>query len=750
MESLEEARRELALGRHWHAAVLLRALEAEQPLEPEGLYLLAEALAGYRNWSGVLELLDGASWIPEVAPVRGPYLMGRAYEALGDDILAAGAYGRAYNAEAAADFQTAARLARALYRSSGLDAALPVLQTLSNRESESGGLLSGLAWEMAGEAAEAGDSAAVTTLMDRVGVPALGQRSRSYPARAVLEAGDSARAEALYRELLAEAGSAEGRAGYGERVGRLVLARGDTAAAVDLFFEAFKQAPRSDAGMRAARWVVDYVELTPELALDAARSLDRAGDGRRALIAYDAYVELVGELGVQPDAGARVERARLAATVPERVDEAVAEFRALDEHPDPAVGVRTLQVWRDLRRRQGEAARAQVLREWLVERYPDTNAAAQVVFLRGDAAQDRGDTRAAIRLYNQVAEMAPTRTLAGLGRMRIGQIRLAEGDMEAAAVTFEAYLSRFPTGRRWAEASFWAGHARQALGEEVAALAHFQRVLDGDPFSYYGAQSAQAVGRRYPPVLAPESATQDPAWVQDAMIRLDLLEEAGLAASAAFHVERITERAASEGGSARYALAEGLIDRGRTIEGINQGWALIREGEGWNERLLRIVYPFPNREMVEREAEEWGVDPFLIAGLIRQESAWDRDIVSAAGAVGLMQVMPSTGRQLARASGLDGFSTESLESAEVNLHLGARFLADMLERFGPELPLVLSAYNAGPTRANRWKNFPEHADPLRFTERIPFTETRGYVKNVTRNRDLYRALYAEAEVVEQP
>jgi len=98
----------------------------------------------------------------------------------------------------------------------------------------------------------------------------------------------------------------------------------------------------------------------------------------------------------------------------------------------------------------------------------------------------------------------------------------------------------------------------------------------------------------------------------------------------------------------------------------------------------------------------------------------------------------------ARAVGPAGFTRESLESAEVNLHLGARFLRDMLGRFGPELPLVLSAYNAGPTRANRWKNFAQADDPIRFTERIPFNETRGYVKNVTRNVALYRALYGDA------
>jgi soluble lytic murein transglycosylase len=106
-----------------------------------------------------------------------------------------------------------------------------------------------------------------------------------------------------------------------------------------------------------------------------------------------------------------------------------------------------------------------------------------------------------------------------------------------------------------------------------------------------------------------------------------------------------------------------------------------------------------------------------------------------------MQVMPSTGREVAAAIGPQGFTTESLESAEVNLHLGGRFLRDMLDRFGPDLPLVLSAYNAGPSRAARWQSLPEATDRHRFTERIPFDETRGYVKYVTRNLALYRALY---------
>jgi len=157
--------------------------------------------------------------------------------------------------------------------------------------------------------------------------------------------------------------------------------------------------------------------------------------------------------------------------------------------------------------------------------------------------------------------------------------------------------------------------------------------------------------------------------------------------------------------------------------------------------MVRVVYPFPYRDLVVREAEEWGVDPIMLAAIIRQESAFKADIVSRAGAVGLMQVMPPTGKALARAHGPTGFHETSLTTPEVNLHLGAAFFVEMSGRYDNDLPLVLSAYNAGPTRATRWRRYPEASEPLRFTERIPFDETRGYVKNVRRNVGLYQALY---------
>ncbi len=223
-----------------------------------------------------------------------------------------------------------------------------------------------------------------------------------------------------------------------------------------------------------------------------------------------------------------------------------------------------------------------------------------------------------------------------------------------------------------------------------------------------------------------------------------MLEGARLAEGADAHVEAL-KAVAWESPDVLLKLALELNDRGRTMDGINLGWELRRRGQEWDLRLLRAVYPFPFRELVTSFAEERQLDPYLLAGIIRQESAFVPEIVSHAGAIGLMQVIPATGRQLARAIGPRSFDAEALKTPEVNVHLGTRFLSDLLRRYDHDLPLVLSAYNAGPGRADRWKGFPEVRDPQRFTERIPFAETRGYVKNVTRNRAVYGWLYGPSD-----
>ena len=181
------------------------------------------------------------------------------------------------------------------------------------------------------------------------------------------------------------------------------------------------------------------------------------------------------------------------------------------------------------------------------------------------------------------------------------------------------------------------------------------------------------------------------------------------------------------------------------MRGIRLGLKIQRREDRPNPRLLRILYPFPYRAMIQAEAEEKGLDPFLTAALIRQESMFKARIASPAGARGLMQIMPETGKVVAGAIGIAPWDPEILYQPEINAHLGTRYLADQMQTYDGFLPYVFSAYNAGPHRVDRWQRiFPEAGDEQLFTERIPYAETRGYVKILTRNRAIYQGLYGSA------
>ncbi|MEQ1858223.1 MAG: transglycosylase SLT domain-containing protein, partial [Longimicrobiales bacterium] len=348
----------------------------------------------------------------------------------------------------------------------------------------------------------------------------------------------------------------------------------------------------------------------------------------------------------------------------------------------------------------------------------------------------------ALARYAQLVEHGGSSARAGEARMRSGHIHVRRGNRVQAAEVFETYLENFPEGRRWQEAAYWAGRVRFELGDSVRGRELLVRAMTEQPVEYYAHLSAELLDVPYAIDFPEGERATEPLWLTEGLARLDLLHESGLEAGALSEIERLRARArGSRGPTLR--LAEALIDRGRTIDGINLGWALLEEAGGWDRQILRVAFPFPYRELVRREAAEWGVDPIMLAAIIRQESAFKSDIVSRAGAIGLMQVMPPTGAQLARAHGPRPFTDETLSSPEVNLHLGAAYVTDMRRRYDGDLGLVLSAYNAGPTRATRWSSYPEASDPHRFTERIPIEETRGYVKSVRRNLGLYRALYGE-------
>src|SRR5205823_5909954 len=191
--------------------------------------------------------------------------------------------------------------------------------------------------------------------------------------------------------------------------------------------------------------------------------------------------------------------------------------------------------------------------------------------------------------------------------------------------------------------------------------------------------------------------------------------------------------------TARFWLGKLTLLAGATAGARATRRAPVREGR-IGDCVLRIIFPWPNRRAVEAEAAEFGVDPLLLVAIVRQESVFDAQALSPAGARGLAQLLPGTAALTAR--GLDvTFYPEWITVPDLNLHLGAAHLQELLQRFGGRVDAAAAAYNAGTAPVKRWLERPGADDPDEFIELIPYQETRGYVRAVLRNRELYRALY---------
>lgn len=161
--------------------------------------------------------------------------------------------------------------------------------------------------------------------------------------------------------------------------------------------------------------------------------------------------------------------------------------------------------------------------------------------------------------------------------------------------------------------------------------------------------------------------------------------------------------------------------------------------------FLKHLYPFPYRELIVSHSQEAGLDPLLVAAVVKQESGFDPEAVSKKGAVGLMQVMPDTGRWAAGRSGLTGFVPGQLVSPEVNLRIGCWYLHYLEGEYKGNWVLVLAAYNAGKGNVEQWLAAGTWDGTWENLDSIPFYQTRTYIKETAGAYSIYQRLY-RAEV----
>jgi soluble lytic murein transglycosylase-like protein len=155
----------------------------------------------------------------------------------------------------------------------------------------------------------------------------------------------------------------------------------------------------------------------------------------------------------------------------------------------------------------------------------------------------------------------------------------------------------------------------------------------------------------------------------------------------------------------------------------------------------RYRFPLAYWEATQEKARERGLDPYLILALIRQESLFDTRARSPAAALGLMQLIPSTAARVAKQIGMPAPAHEKLFEPDISLTLGAHYLKSLLDRYSNNWHKAIAAYNAGENAVDRWEKEITTDDMEEFVERIPYLETRQYVKLVLRNHRIYKRLY---------
>jgi soluble lytic murein transglycosylase len=733
----------LEAGRPWRAArVMAGYLRSTRVPSAEAILFAARAEAGWGGWKAARGYLEGKPWLDELDEGEGWYWLGRAREEDGELAGAVEAYDRFLTRAGGgrADSLTlSAELRLGLLRlRGGTDGDEDPLRRVIDRAPFVADWLRVLSAEAL---AEAGDTAGVRSRLESLEAEdGIRHRARVALVRAFEAAGDGPGLIRTAVALREAGGTATQRAELSLIAGRAARAAGDDVAARREWLRAIGLAPGSSAARDAATLLLELPGLSVADRLAIADIDDRHGNRGRAAEGYRAWLSAgTGSADQREDVQLRLGRALFNAGL---LAESETTLRPLLDGR-PAVAREALYLTGRSQYRRGERQLSFSTFESVAARYPGSAEGSEALYLVADLTHDDGNTAAASTTYRRVASNFRGTDRAGLSLMRLAGIRYHEGDLAGAAAVWEEYRSSYPRGERWLQSTYWAGRAYEELGDHERARTLYQAVRRRDELSYYTVLASERLGVPYWPVPLSASPPADPlaaARVEELLRGVDLLRSADLHGEAEAEADLVISRAGNDTGTL-YALAEALNDRGYSIRGIRIGQGIQRSA-GLNLRLLRILYPFPYRAIVEAEAEEKGLDPYIVAALMRQESLFTARISSPVGARGLMQIMPETGRALASGVGIDEWDSELLFQPEINVHLGTRYLAEQMERYDESLPSVFSAYNAGPHRIDDWKEFPEFGDEELFTERIPYRETRDYVKILTRNIELYRGLYA--------
>lgn len=533
------------------------------------------------------------------------------------------------------------------------------------------------------------------------------------------------------------------------RLGRAHEARGDRKAAAAAYDRIDHEYPTSAESDEAAR----RLKLLGPLVAPGPAPTRRERERKKALALFDAgrhraAAPLLRTLLAAPPAEEDADLLRV------RLGRSLAATGRWREAQVELAKIPQTSPWRPeaayaLARIAAQRYQSASLYEVVANTFPQTPWAEEALMALCNHYQKDAQHAAALPYYRRLLEEYPGGTYAERATQRVGLGAIAARRYDEAARVFEQGARRFSASPYTAGFLYWAGRSRVSLGEVDRGRGLLEEVVRRYKHAYHGVRAREALARlpkaATPSVPVPVLASQAPTPEGDvAPARLDRVRQLLL-------IERLDD-----------ALEELKLDRVTAATRATTAWIQSRRGRlrpaiiemkraypeylGENadrlpKEVLQIIYPLQYREIVEAKARAEGLDPALVSALICQESTFDAGAVSPVGARGLMQIMPGTGRTLARNLGVR-YNARGLYDPQTSLTFGTRYLRQMLDRFGGRVERALAAYNAGPHRVDAWTATQPDVAAEDFVENIPFTETRWYVMIILANVERYRTLYS--------
>lgn len=450
-----------------------------------------------------------------------------------------------------------------------------------------------------------------------------------------------------------------------------------------------------------------------------------------------------------------------------KYDLAIREYNKVVTHyPTSNYLTRALYQTTICYRRKKQPHIAQKRLKAFVKDYGWSEYAHKALFNLGWVQENEEHFDEALKSYRQLTQEYPSSRFASDAYWRIGWIQFKRKQYDESIKTFASLMRLFPGNRLAMAAHFWTAKCYERRNQPEIAKKIYREVLEAHHW-YYGSRAAAVLRQmdqkmenvtNFSSSIRVNAVTNHSKWKQagsmgservQKLMRLKFYEDATSEIKGEIGLERGGQNSNYYNLIICYQRLKKFDEAYDYAKQLSSFSSIRDKNKAIPLELYKLLYPIYYRETIEKISKKYEMDPLFVAAMILEESRFGAEAVSWAGAVGLMQIMPQTGQELARQLKIRRFEKNMLLNPSVNIEMGTKYMKFLMNRFENNHALVTGAYNGGPGRMSRWVKERGLEDLDEFIEDIAIDETRRHIKKVIDSYYVYRKLYSPDTILHE-